>query len=74
MPPSKPKKTASHQKGERLGDKYAKAYKEIFDSLPAWKKQAVLEDSLKNFNLREEKFSVLTLFVKEVIKKAENES
>jgi hypothetical protein len=72
MPPSKSKKTASRQKGERLGDKYAKAYKEVFDSLPPWKKQAVLEDSVKNIDMNIEKFSVLALFVKEVIKKAEN--
>jgi len=73
MPPSKSKKTASRQKGERLGDKYAKAYKEVFDSLLPWKKRAVLEDSAKNINLSEEKFSILALFIKEVIKKAEED-
>jgi len=40
--------------------------------LPPWKKQAVLEDSVKNIDMNIEKFSVLALFVKEVIKKAES--
>lgn len=75
MASSKSKKTVSRQKGkyEEFKQKYAKAYEEVFNSLPAWKKRAVLEDSAKNINLSEEKFSILALFVKEVIKKAEED-